>query len=433
MSFLREVVMGNREEQKVVDVTAMLQAGWSASTKSGVSIGLQQAMRISVAFACARVVAEDVGKLPFRLMRETPEGRKIPAIDHPLYWLIYRRPNDWMDSQGFRETLTMHAVFCQGGFAFINRASDGRPLELLPLMPGSVSIEQELPSREIFYQVSDPNGIIGRFSRKNILHVRGPSWDSLGAMELISQAREVLGLHQAIEESVARLHANGARPSGVLSTDQELKEEARKRLRAMFENGFQSVVNTGKVPILDNGLKFIQMGLSSADAQTMEMWRFQIEQVCRMFRVYPQKAMHMGASTTFAASQQFSIDHATDSIDPWAQRWCHALGRDCLTMEEIKSGLYPVMYLQGLMRGDNASRAAYYTAGKGTASSPGWLCPNDIRKLEDMDPLDQPGADKIVTVDDLSGKAQPGAAPGDPSADPAAPADPPMMDPPTPP
>lgn len=411
-----------KDEQKAVDVTALLLAGQGDGlrTKAGVDIGITAALRIAVAFACARVITEDVGKLPFRLMRETPDGRKTPAVDHPLYWLLYRRPNDWMTSQEFRETLTLHAVFCKGGFAYINRASDGRPLELIPILPGSVKIVQELPSREVFYEVYESDGgMVGRFPRKNILHVKGLSWDTLGAMELIDKAREVLGLNQAIEESVSRLHANGARPSGVLSTDAELKDGARQRLKAMFENGFQSVVNTGKVPILDNGLKFLQMSLTSADAQTLETWRFQIEQVCRMFRVYPQKAMQADKTATYAAAEQFNIAHGTDTIDPWAQRWCHCVARDCLTMDEIKTGLYPVMFMQALLRGDNASRATYYKAALGTASSPGWLTPNDIRRLEDQDPSSEPGADKLCTADTFTGQ-KPGDGGGDtpPSAAP---------------
>lgn len=411
MSFLSRWFGRGGNEQKVVDVTALLAAGMGVRTKSGVDVSIKEALRISAAFACGRVIAEDVGKLPFRLMQETPDGRKTPATAHPLYWLIYRRPNDWMTAQEFRETLTFHAVFCKGGFAYINRASDGRPLELLPLMPGSVRIEQEIPSREVFYEVRDESGIVGRFPRRNILHIRGLSWDTLGAMELVDKAREVLGLSLAIEESVERLHANGARPSGILSTDNSLSDEARTRLKAMFANGFQSVVNAGKVPILDNGLKFVQMALSSADAQTLEIWRFQIEQVCRMFRVYPQKVMHTDKTATFAAAEEFNTAHGTDTVDPWAQRWCHCVGRDCLTVDEMRAGLYPVMYLQGLMRGNNASRAAYYKASLGTASSPGWMTPNDVRRLEDQDPLDQPGANKLITVDDLSGKDAPSAVP----------------------
>lgn len=407
-------------EQKTVDATNLMREALfgDIGSKSGVRVNTDTALRVSAAFACGRVLAEDVAKLPFRVYREQRGGRREPATDHPLYWLLYRRPNDWQTAFEFRETMMFHALFAKGGFAYISRSSDGRILELLPILPGSITIRQQPPpSREVVYEVADKGGVIARFARADILHVRGPSWDTVQAMQLVDLAREVLGLSIAIEESQARLHANGARPSGILTTDKTLTQQARARLKEMFAEGYQGVMNAGKVPVLDDGLKFMASVMTGVDAQTLESRRHQVEEVCRMFRVYPQKIGYTQGTTAYASVEQFFIAHAVDTVSPWAERWEQAVERDCLTRDEVQAGVFVKMSLQALMRGDNASRAAFYKSG----INDGWMTRNEARALEDVNPID--GLDTPLMPLNMTDGSKPLAPPGEPDpADPAAPA-----------
>jgi hypothetical protein len=222
----------------------------------------------------------------------------------------------------------------------------------------------------------------------------------------VRQAAESIGLSMAIEESQARLHANGARPSGTLSTDETLTDEARKRLKAMFEDGFQGVLNAGKVPVLDNGVKFNPAAMTGVDAQTLESRKHQVIEIARMMRVHPQMLFESDKTSTYASAAQFALDFIKFCLDPWLVRWEQRITRDLLTSKDVRAGYYAHFVREGLLRGDEAARANYYKAALGTASSPGWMSPNDVRRLEDMDPGEE-GLDRVITATDMGGGADP--------------------------
>lgn len=380
-------LFGSKPEERIMDahdLTFAALLGMQTSSKAGVVVDVDKALRVSTVLGCCRVLAEDVAKLPFRMKRSLPGGRKEIAKDHPLDWILHHRPNAWMTSFEFRETLMFHALLAQGGYAWISRSFDGRILEMIPLLPGAVTIRPFNQTREVVFDVSDQKGIIGTFPRKDILHIRGPSWDTARGLAMVQQAREAIGLGIAIEESQERLHANGARPSGVITTEKSLGVEGRKRLKELFEEGFTSLINAGKVPVLDNGLKFVASAMTSIDAETLASRKFQIEEICRIFRVYPQKIMHTEKTSTYASAEQFNIHHSIDSIHPWVDRWEQSVARDCLSEEEIRAGYEPSIDMRELLRGDSVARSTYIKNGV----MDGWLTRNEAREIEGLDPID---------------------------------------------
>lgn len=405
-------------EEKVADFSAL---SWSSLlgapiSKTGASVNLLTALRVSTVLACVRVLAEGVAMLPLKLYRERKSGTKDIADDHPVHRVIAHQPNSWMTSFEWRETSMFHSALSRGAHALILRVG-GQVDELIPLQPGAVT---PLWSNGVLrYRVSDRSGVVGEFPRSEILAVRGPSWTGYQALELIQQAAEAIGLSIAIEETQARLHANGARPSGILSTDNPLTEAARARLAGLFADGFQGLMNAGKVPILDNGLKFQSALMTGVDAQTLESRKHQIEEIARMLRVHPQMIGHGDKAPTYASAEQFFTAHAVHSLGPWVERWQQALSRDLLTREEVRDGYIVRFNMQALMRGDSSSQAAFFKAALGTASSPGWMSPNDVRRLLDMNPGDD-DLDAVMSAMDMAGKVDPvtGAHVEDPAAGP---------------
>jgi HK97 family phage portal protein len=411
MSLISEVLGARRGEQKILDASDLTferLLGLTQPSKAGVRVNVDTALRQAVVFACCRVIAEDVAKLPFRLHQVTGTKRVV-ANKHPLHKLLYRKPNDWMTPFEFIETLTLHAVLAQGGFAWISRSWDGRILELIPLLPGAVIRRPFALTHEVVFDVSDQKGIIGTFTRDQILHIRGPSWDTATGLSLVQEARESIGLGIAIEEHQARLHSNGARPSGILSTDKTLTKEARERLKALFADGFASVQNAGKVPVLDDGLKFISSAMTSVDAETLNSRKFQIEEICRTFRVYPQKVMHTDKASTYASAEQFNIHHALDTVQPWVIRWEQAVARDCLTDEELDAGYEPTLDMRALLRGDSTARGNYYKNG----ILDGWLTRQEARIDEERDPI--PGLDVPLMPLNMTDGTKPPAPPAAPA------------------
>jgi HK97 family phage portal protein len=410
-------LLGGPVERKVADATSLTYEAifGTPASKAGVSVGLDSSLRVAAVFAACRVLADGMMQVPLKLMQKQERGSR-EADDHPLFPLLAYQPNEWQTAAEFIETMMWHAVLSQGGTALLNYADNQRLLELIPLIPGQYAIRQRAKSLNVVCELYDRVGAQEPFAvlaRWQFLHVRGPSWNSVNALELVRQARESIGLSIAIEESQGRLYANGARPSGLLTTEASIKPETVDRVKAQFVEG-GGLAKSGGLAILDRGWKYQSFAMTGTDAQTLESRKFQIEEVGRMFRVFPQMLMQSDKTSTYASAEQFFNAHVVHSLGSWFRRWEQALRRDLLTAQAKRDGYYFHFVTQGLMRGDAAARSAYYTAG----ITNGWMTRNEARALEDMNPiagLDLPLAPLNMADGTKPPKPQPAAKPATPA------------------
>ena len=350
------------------------------TVKSGASVTTTSALEVTAVLGCVRVLAEGIAQLPLKVYRETEAGGKAPAREHPAFKILHRRPNDWMTSFEFREMMMIHTVLTGAGLAFKNMVN-GKLYELIPLVPGQVRVTQAADFT-LSYEVRDGQGkVVGTYGQDQILHLRGPSWDGWSGLNAVRLAREAIGLSMAGEEASARLHSNGTRPGGLISFEGKLDDEARTRLKESWAEHQQGVKNAFKTVVLDNGAKFTPFAMTAEDAQTIETRRFQIEEICRAFRVFPQMVMQADKASTYASAEQFFLAHVIHSLGPWIERWEQRLDADLLGNED---GLFTRFAVEGLLRGAAKDRSEFYAKG----ISAGWLTRNEARKLEDLDPID---------------------------------------------
>lgn len=361
-----------------------LRAG--SGVKAGVSVSLASALRVSVVLACARVISEGVAQIPFKLYRSRIDGGADPATDLPLYKILWRQPNDWMTSFEFRETLTLHAVLTGNGFAYKNRVR-GRVAELIPMMPAQVKVCQA-PDYSLAYELTGQNGqAIGTVGQEEMLHLRGPSWNGVVGLDMIREAREAIGLAIATEETHSRFHANGARPSGILSPKNPLSQDQVKDIKASWDAANAGVDKVGKTAMVPVAMEYKQMVMTGVDAQHLETRRFQIEEVCRNMRVFPMMVMQSDKTATFASAEQFFIAHVIHTLAPWVQRWEEVADRD-LVSELKQPDLYSKMSVKGLLRGDSAAQATFYERALGAARpETAYMLRNEVRELEELNPV----------------------------------------------
>lgn len=376
--------------QQATDISALTweQLLGQPSSKSGAAVNIDTALAVSTVLGATRVLAEGVAQLPLKLMRVDPKSdTRTPAVDDPRFRLLYRQPNDFMTSFQFRETMMFHAVLGGAGRAFKNVVR-GKVVELLPLVPGSVKVVQPDDSWEKLYEVYDSHGLIGRFKQSQIFEIAGPSWDGFAALDIVRLAREAIGLSIVTEEAHAKLHANGGKPGGIVTIDGELSKEAMERLKLRWNQQVGGVANSGKTIFLDKKAKYLQLAMTGIDAQHLETRKFQIEEICRALRVFPQMVGYADKTATFASAEAFFLAHVTHSLQPWVTRWEQAILKDLLNGAG-DADLVARFSLQGLMRGDAKSRGEFYAS---AIANSGWMTRNDARRLEDMDPL--PGLDE---------------------------------------
>lgn len=387
-----------RLAQKATTYTLDQLAGFAEFVRYGTTTGQQvneyNALDTAAVFCAVRVIAEDVAKMPVRVIEETFDAngvaRTAVARDHPAHRLLARRPNSWQTSYEFWEGMILSAALGPGGLAVIVRDASGVIRELLPIPPGSWSVEQ-LSDYGLRYRIDYADKTHGYFHEKDVFVLRGPSLDGFQALPAVRQAREAIGIARNLETQQARLAANGGKPSGVVSFDSPLKPETQEKIRKTYANRF-GPGGEGGLMFLDAGAKFTSMTMSMVDAQYIESRRLQIEEIARVFRVHPTKIFQQDKASTYASVEQHNRAHVIDTLSPWLRRAEHAANRDILNNDPN----YRVDFDErALLRGDHKDQGEYYTKALGAGGQPGWMTPNEIRHERDMNPIDEEWADQI--------------------------------------
>ena len=190
-------------------------------------------------------------------------------------------------------------------------------------------------------------------------------------------AKNAIGLAIATEEFGAKFFANGAAPSGVLEHPGTIKDPSK--VREAWQSQFGGSSNSGKVAVLEEGMKYTPISISPEQAQFLETRKFQINEIARIFRVPPHMVGDLEKSS-FSNIEQQSLEFVKYTLEPWLVRWEQSMMRSLLTPSE-KQDYFIKFNVDGLLRGDYASRMSGYA----TARQNGWMSANDIRELENLD------------------------------------------------
>jgi len=391
--------LGTTETKSNDDVLRDLLSG--SNSKSGQSVTLTSALEVPVVLGIARVIAEGVAQVPWKLYQRIGEGR-IEARDHPLFYLLHRRPNEWQTSFEFREQIMLHLVLAGNAFVFVNRSSNGSIIELLPYEPGSVTVKRR-DDMSMEYRIRLANGSDVVITRQNMWHVRGPSWNGYLGLDAVKQARNAIGMSMAMEEFGSALFANGARPGGLISTEQPLKAEQVKAIKDQWASAQAGSGNAMKTALLHSGLKYQPLSWNADEAQFIEAQKRVILNLCAAFRVNPIMVQQTEGSAAYASVEQMFLAHLVHTLMPWYERIEQSAEIGLLTEAERKAGFYTKLEAKGLMRGTAKERAEYMQIMRQN----GVITANEWRDYEEMDRSTDPRADQLEPAANLFGN-QPG-------------------------
>lgn len=373
-----------RPEQKAASINDLLRELYSAPpSKSGQMVSWKSALQVTTVLACIRVLADGVAQVPWKVYRETADGKgREPARDHWAYNLLGYKPNPWQTSYEFREQIMTHLALCSNAYVYKNINARGEVVELLPFEPQTVTVERN-DDYSFTYKVNTEAGRQIIVPSDRMWHMRGLSWNGWFGMEAVKLAREAIGLGMATEETESRNFKQGTRLSGVLEHPAKLTDEAAKRLRESWERTYAGSENSGKVAVLEEGLKFSGMSQTHEDAQLLELRGFQVEEICRAFRVLPIMVGRADKAATYASAEQMFLAHVMHTLGPWYSRLELSADRNLLDGQRDEK-VFTKFITAGLLRGDAAARAALYGAG----IKDGWMTRNEARAYEEMNPLD---------------------------------------------
>lgn len=354
-------------------------------TTSGKTVNEWTALQTTAVYACVRILSETIASLPLHVYRYT-EGGKTKDTEHALYTLLHDEPNPDMTSFVFRETLMSHLLIWGNAYSQILRDRSGQVIGLYPLLPDQMSVHRSEKGKLFYvynrYEEDNPNfqekGSIV-LSQEEVLHIPGLGFDGLIGYSPIALAKNAVGMTLACEEYGASFFGNGANPGGVLEHPGILKDPAK--VRDSWNAVYQGTRNAHKVAVLEEGMSYKQIGIPPEEAQFLETRKFQINEIARLFRIPPHMVGDLEKSS-FSNIEQQSLEFVKYTLDPWVVRFEQALKKSLLLPEEKKTHFIK-FNVDGLLRGDYQSRMNGYAIGRQN----GWLSTNDIRELEELNPI----------------------------------------------
>jgi HK97 family phage portal protein len=352
---------------------------------SGAHVTHKDAMALSIVYACVKVLAESFAVMPFQLFRNDGNGRtRKMDRNHWLYRLFARRPNRWQNPFEWRLMLQGHLALRGNAYCEIISNARGEITELIPLHPDRMVIEMVGSGNDYRYVYTDRNGTRHFFARGDIWHLRGLSDDGIVGISPIQAARESVGEGLAMQSYSARFFGNDARPPGWIENPGKWKDlDTKMRWRESWQR-MQGGPNRGKVAVLESGMKYHELGLKNTDIQFLEGRKNKAVEIARMFRMPLHKIQEMDRATNNNIEHQ-SIEFWTDTMLPYNEAWEASIEYQLLGqgLPGADDALEPEFDMDRMMRGDAASRAAYY------ASRIQWgtMTLNEPREREGEEPL----------------------------------------------
>jgi len=354
--------------------------GGSASA-AGVAVNEESSLRNTAVLACVRILSNSTAMLPLPVYRRlTPRGKER-AQDHPLYAVLNAQANPEMTAFELRRWLMQHVLLYGNGYAEIDWSQNGQVRGLWPLLSAQMRIERV--SGALVYVYTLPNGRTLELPAWRVLHLRGMTGNGVEGYSVIHQMMsEAVGLGLATQEYGARFFGNGARPGIVLMHPGTLSDKALINLRASWANDHEGLSNAHRLRILEEGMKAETITVPPEEAQFLETRKFQVTEIARAFGVPPHMIGDLDRAT-FSNIEHQGMEFLQFSLGPWLKQIEQSIHAQI--MRPVERQTYFVEHVRdAILQADTATRYAAYAVGRQW----GWLSTNDVRELENMNPID---------------------------------------------
>lgn len=366
-------------ESPAVPLTSTTLLDWMTPgpSASGISVTETTALGMSAVYQAVNLIAGTSASLPLHAYRAVSDDvrERIPRTSHAAHLLANPHPD--MTPYELWETEYAHLALWGNAYLRILRNQNNQVAELWPIHPSRVKCGRESENGTKVYQI---DGGDEPHTDKTILHIPGFGYDGICGVSPIRFARQNIGLALAAEKYGASLFGNGSLASGILQTEQRLKEGDADRLKKRWRDKATGLDNAHDVVVLDTGAKFQQLSIAPEDAQFIESRRFQVTEVARMYGIPPHMLMETDRSTSWGTGiEQQNIAFVTYTLRRWLIRVEQRVTR--LLRPHAAFASYAV---EGLLRGDSSERAQFYSQ----MFKLGVYSTNDIRRLENLPPVD---------------------------------------------
>lgn len=371
-------------------------------TISGQSVTPETAMRVGTVYGCVRIISDQCATLPLHLKKRIDETTREDASDDPIWALLRRRPNRWQTPFQFRNMMQAQKLLRGDGFALIVR-SRGRITDLVPLDTARMSVKQR-DDHSIEYKYTRKGGGQVVLAQDEVFHLAGLTLNGFTGVSPITYARETIGMSMAQDTYGASTFKNGARISNVLSHPSKLGQAGQDNLRASLAAFRSGGDMEGQDLILEEGMEVKPMAMTSADAQWIESRKLSRSDIAMYFGVPPHMLGDTEKSTSWGSGiEQQTIGFISYTLEAHLTAWEESINRDLIGSDRPE--LYARFNRGALVRGDIKTRFGAYAV----ALQWGWMSPDEIRALEDLNPREDGEGGKFYDPPNTAGGEKQGS------------------------
>jgi HK97 family phage portal protein len=341
------------------------------TTPAGVTMSQDESMKLGTVYACVRLIADSISTLPMDTFIRR-DGTRTPFRPRPA-WLDL--PEVGVSRAEHFQQVLVSLLIDGNSFTRILRDDDG-VAGLAVLNPRHVEIRRNRVTRRPEY-VYDNRDVIAYEDMIHITELLLPG--EMRGRSRIDMVKDTLGLAKALDQFAQLFFGQGSQVGGIIEFPGNLTREQAKDLADSFELAHKGVRRSHRPGVLFGGAKFAKTSAEPNEAQMLESRQFAVEEIARTFRCPPSM---IGVTTpgamSYASVEQNGLQFVQHTLRPYIVK-----------VEDAYSRLLPgIAFLKfnvdGLQRGDQASRYAAHSS----ALVNGWASINDIRRIEDMPPVD---------------------------------------------
>jgi len=378
-----------KTEQRSSDIPAYAMPVVGGSASTGTAVNENSALGLSAVWCAVNLISSTIGLFPLVTYRETG-NRKDKAKDSPIYKLLHNTPNGEITKFDFFTILINNLLLKGAGCAEIEYDGRGQPIALWPIDTDKVTPERTASNR-LIYKVQQEKGGNKVLQPHQMIVVRySPKVDG-GWRSVIGVHRESLSNQITLREYGKKIISNGVNPVSVVKgVKAGMTEPARKVLKDSIEN-YRSLGTSSKVMLLEKGLSIDKISMSLEDAEFIANQNFSISDIARIFNVPPilLHCLTTGTSTWGSGIHELMQGFIKLTIAPICKRIEDELNLKLVSVYD-DDDMYCKFIMDGLLRGSYKDRTEAYK----TAILTGWRSINEVREMEDLNPID--GGDKHI-------------------------------------
>lgn len=353
--------------------------GWGDfSADAGVTVNIDTALGVPSIFAAVNFLSGTLAGLPLNVYRKS--GNKRTKVTNGVANILHGAVNDGMSSFEWRKYI-FDQVFTGGrAVTYIERAANGQVSNLYPLDPTHVRVEFA-NGRKIYraynktYEASEVIDIPFML-KANGLDLRGP----------IAQNKDVIGMAIAATKYGAKAFQSGGIPPAVLQGPFQ-SGAAAVRASDDVANTMAKLARDGRpVMALPLGHELKSVGLSPENMQLLELQRFCVEQIARIYSLPPVFLQDLSRGT-FSNTEQQDLHFVKHTVKRWVEQTEAEMN---LKLFGRNARQYVEFNVDGLLRGDFKTRMDAHSA----SIQNGIRTPNEVREIENMEPM--PAGDDLM-------------------------------------